>query len=225
MSVVMPYGSGLPKFFPNLTYQCNPQLQKIIAKHPESHNVFDLGAGGRRIAPHVKTVDFFDSGNTDIIADIHALPIENDSADLVISTGVLEHVENGDKFISEIKRTLKIGGCTYIEIPFLQQYHDDPIDSRRYTKDGLKRYLEQHGFEVLDSGFHIGASVTIATLNAYYAALLFEGNTMVHKALSNTAFFIVSLIGYPLKFLDKWLQHKPSAHRLAFGVYAYAKKK
>ncbi|MFT6072099.1 MAG: putative SAM-dependent methyltransferase [Alphaproteobacteria bacterium] len=221
----MPFGSGLYKIFPNLTYQCNAKLKDIIHNHPKSHTVYDLGAGGRRIAPHVQTVDMIDGENTDIVSDINKLPFDPETADLVIATGVLEHVECGDTFINEISRILKVGGHIYIEIPFMQQYHDDPIDSRRYTQAGLARYLEQKGFDVVESGFHIGPSVTIATLNAYYAGLLFEGDTIFHKIISNLAFFLVSLIGYPLKFLDMYLKHKKSAHRLAFGVFCYASKR
>lgn len=54
--------------------------------------------------------------------------------DLVIATGVLEHVEDGAKLIAEISRIVEPGGMTDIEMPFLQQYHDDPIDCRRYTR-------------------------------------------------------------------------------------------
>ena len=106
----------------------------------------------------------------------------------------------------------------------MQQYHDAPIDNRRFTMPGLKLFISQNGFEVEKNGFHIGPSVTIATLNAYYAGLLFEGDNPISKILSNAAFFIVSCFGWALKFLDKFLQHKESAHRLAFGVYATARK-
>ena len=33
---------------------------------------------------------------------------------------------------------------------------------------------------------------------------------------------MVHVVGWPLKFLDRWLARKPNAHRLAFGVYCTA---
>jgi len=106
----------------------------------------------------------------------------------------------------------------------MQQYHDDPIDSRRYTAPGLERLLTQHGFHDFRSGFHIGPGVAIATLNAYYAAMLFEGESRAAKIASNAAFFIATIIGKPFAWLDRWMKHKRSAHRLAFGVYCTARK-
>lgn len=66
--------------------------------------------------------------------------------------------------------------------------------------------------------------MTFFTIASYYAALLFEGETVLHKVISNVAFLIVSWIGYPLKYLDLFLKNKKSAHRLAFGVYCTAEK-
>ena len=74
------------------------------------------------------------------------------------------------------------------------------------------------------SGFHIGPSVTFFTIASYYAALLFEGETIFHKVVSNAAFLVVACIGHPLKYLDVLLKNKKSAHKLAFGVYCTAKK-
>ncbi len=90
---------------------------------------------------------------------------------------------------------------------------------------GLERLLEQSGFRPGESGFHIGPSVTMATLAAHYAALVLEGRSALSRALSASAFLGVSLLGYPLKFADRFLRKRPSAHKLAFGVYALGEKR
>lgn len=221
----MGYGSGLARIFPNLTYQCSPQVEKVVAAAAPGAMMLDLGAGGRRLHPDMKTVDFVDSGATDYVADVCAVPLEDAEVDLIVATGLLEHVQNEHDFLSECKRLVKPGGKLHIEVPFLQQYHDDPIDMRRYTQSGLEEFVQRYGFEVDQSGFHIGPSVTVATLNAYWASFLFPGNNPVSKVLSNGAFFLVSLMGYPMKFLDKWVMRNEQAHRLAFGVYVTATRK
>lgn len=220
----MGFGSGLSSYVPSLTYQCDPQAEAVVAKHGLQAVVYDLGAGGRKIAPHVQTVDFFDSPGTDIVADVTDLPIEADSADLVISTGLIEHVEDAGAVFREMHRILKPGGEVYIEIPFMQQHHDDPIDVRRYTVPGLALTLERHGFEVIDKGFNIGPTVAVLTLSSYWWAMLFEGENIVSKVLSNGVFLVFSVLALPFRYLDKWLMTKKSAYRLAFGVYCLARK-
>lgn len=220
----MGYGSGLPGFMPRLTWQCDPQVETLVSQYPEGSVILDMGAGGRRVAKHATTVDFVAGNDTDVVANVCDTPFDDDHADLVIATGLLEHLEDDDAFLREAFRVLKPGGRLHVEIPFMQQYHDDPIDSRRYTAPGLERLLSQHGFDRFESGFHIGPGVAIATLNAYYAAMLFEGKSLPARIASNGAFFVVTLLGKPFAWLDRWMKHKKSAHRLAFGVYCTARK-
>lgn len=220
----MAYGKGIAAHVPTLTWQPEPPLAALIGR---STGVgLDLGAGGRRLAPWIRTVDFVASPQTDIVADItREIPVDAGSADLVVATGVLEHVADEVGFLTECARLLKPGGTLYLEVPFMQQYHDDPIDVRRYTKSGLALRLEQAGFEIRDSGVHIGPTVTILTLSSYWWALIFEGWGMPGKVLGHAAFAGFSLAAWPLKFLDRWMIKKPSAHRLAFGVYCTAVKR
>ena len=225
MEAVMGYGSGLPAFIPRLTYQANPQVERVLRHHgPSSSVVVDLGAGGRRVAPHVITVDFMPSRETDCVADLCRTPFKTSSVDLVIATGVLEHVEDDRLVLEEIRRILRPGGVVHIEVPFLQQYHEDPIDCRRYTRPGLAKLLEQYGFVPQQVGCHIGPTVTVLTLLSYYAAVIFDGRSIISKIFSNAAFAAVSVIGWPFKFLDYWIISRPTAHRLAFGVYCTAKR-
>jgi SAM-dependent methyltransferase len=220
----MGYGSGLPAFMPKLTWQCDPQIDDLVAQYPEGSVILDMGAGGRRVAAHATTVDFVKCTGTDVVANVCDTPFEDNHADLVIATGLLEHLEDDDAFLAEAFRVLKPGGQLHVEIPFMQQYHDDPIDSRRYTGPGLERLLGQHGFTDFNTGFHIGPGVAIATLNAYYASMLFEGKSLPARIASNAAFFVATILGKPLVWMDRWMKHKKSAHRLAFGVYCTARK-
>ena len=221
----MGYGSGLPSFLVNLTWQCSPQVEKLASQLGEDDVALDMGAGGRRISANIKTVDMDDSGDTDYISDVCDVSLPDQSVDMIIATGLIEHLDSVDDFMKECDRLLKVGGTLHIEVPFLQQYHDDPIDVRRYTVPGLKRYMGHYGFESNSSGFHIGPSVTIATLNAYYAAMLFEGSSLPAKVMSNAAFLLTSLIWKPFTYLDWFLKKKKSAHRLAFGSYCTAIKR
>lgn len=212
------------RFFPPLTWQSDPQVESVARMAPPGARVVDLGAGGRRITPGTICVDFIPWAETDLVADVQRLPLREESVDVVFATGLLEHVEDDRAVIAEMARVLRPGGLAHVELPFLQQYHDDPIDCRRFTVSGLAREMERAGLQTVKSGFHIGPTVTMITLSAYYAALLFEGKSRAARAVSTGVFLAASTILYPLKYLDRWLLRKRSAHRLAFGVYCTARK-
>lgn len=220
----MPWGSGNHRWVPSLTWQCNPRIAGLLRGCDARSVIVDLGAGGRRVVPSVITVDFCRHPGTDIVADITDTPLPDGSVDLVISTGTLEHVHSEDGLLREIARILRPGGRAHIEVPFLQQYHDDPIDSRRYTLPGLQEFMQRYGLTPVESGVHIGPSVTIITLLSYYAALIFEGPTLAHRIASYGALAATSWLLAPLKYLDRFLARKKGAHRLAFGVFCTAVK-
>jgi len=212
------------RFFPSLTWQSDPQVDAVMRRTSPGERVVDLGAGGRQIAPGVLCVDFVPFANTGLVADVHQLPFRDGSVDCIFATGLLEHVEDHRQVLSEISRVLRPGGLAHVELPFLQQYHEDPIDCRRLTVDGLEREMKHAGLGTVKSGFHIGPTVTVLTLLAYYGALLFEGKSRPARAVSTGVYLLLSVLFYPFKFVDRLLLRKRSAHRLAFGVFCTAAK-
>jgi SAM-dependent methyltransferase len=220
----MGYGKGIAAIIPTLTWQASPKIDVLVRSLPTDARIIDLGAGGRKLAPNVITMDIDPRVAADYHGDITHTAFPDESFDLVLATGVLEHVEDDHALLCEMIRLTKPGGLVYIEIPFLQQYHDDPIDCRRYTQPGLARFMKGFGLEPVANGTHIGPSVTILTLNAYWISMFFEGPSLLHKLVSNGVFLVASTLFWPFKFLDAYLIRKPSAHRLAFGVYCAARK-
>src|SRR5215217_2352173 len=131
--------------------------------------IFNVGAGYTSLGERVVNIDIFDSGTTDIIASAMALPFPDNSADLVILQGVLEHVEDAASTLTESFRVLKPGGVFYTEMPFLQPYHESPIDLRRSTKSGLATLCGP--LVEIESGIHIGPGATFAwLLREFWAA-------------------------------------------------------
>ena len=212
------------RFFPTLTWQSDPQVESVLGQAPAKARILDLGAGGRLIAPGVICVDFIPFPHTRLVADVQRLPVRDGAVDLIFATGLLEHVEDEKAVLAEMSRVLRPGGLAHVELPFLQQYHEDPIDCRRLTVDGLRREMKRAGLSAEKAGFHIGPTVTVLTLLAYYGALLFEGRSRPARAVSTAVFFLLSALFFPFKFLDRLLLRKRSAHRLAFGVFCTARK-
>jgi len=77
------------------------------------------------------------------------LPFSNNYFDVVLSSQVLEHVEEVNQYLSECNRVLKKNGLLFLSTHGTWQYHTQ-IDVQRWTSYGLKRLIESFGFEIND---------------------------------------------------------------------------
>lgn len=222
----MPFGpEGLYRAVPRLAWQAVPQVERVLALVPSGARVVDLGAGGRRITPDTVCVDFLRLGSTNVIGDVSRLPFLDATADLVYATGLFEHVVDERAVLAEMARILRPGGLAHIEVPFLEQYHEDPIDVRRMTVPGLVLALEAHGFDVVAKGPHIGPTAMLLNMWARWWALVFDGSSLPARALSFGVFTACSIVAWPFQFLDAFLIRKRGAHTLAMGIYCTARKR
>lgn len=61
------------------------------------------------------------SNLTLICADVQALPFKNESVDVIMHQGLLEHFTNGEKILMEQSSVLKMNGLLLVDVP--QRYH------------------------------------------------------------------------------------------------------
>jgi SAM-dependent methyltransferase len=218
----MPFGPrGIYRLIPRLSWQADEQVSKVEKTVGPRARIVDLGAGGRKISPSTVCLDFIAQENTDVIGDVQRLPFKDGSLDLVYATGLFEHVRDE---LAEMRRVLKVGGLVHVEVPFLEQYHEDPIDCRRMTVQGLELEMSAFGFDTVKKGAHIGPTVTLLNMFARWVSLWLEGDNAVCKAASFAAYASLATLLYPFKFLDWILIKKKNAHRLAMGVYYTGKR-
>ena len=83
------------------------------------------------------------------LRDDGTLPLEDGSADAVLSTQVLEHVEDPGRYLEECRRVLRPGGRMLLSTHGLMVYHPDPDDFWRWTCAGLRRSVQDAGFRVV----------------------------------------------------------------------------
>jgi SAM-dependent methyltransferase len=90
-------------------------------------------------------------GNPNATLDLEpngSVPVEDGSFDAVLSTQVLEHVEDPGLYLSECFRVLRPGGRLLLSTHGVFMYHPDPDDYWRWTGAGLQRAVREAGFEI-----------------------------------------------------------------------------
>jgi len=89
--------------------------------------------------------------------DLCALPFPEDHFDLVIATDVLEHIDEPDAGVAELRRVLRPGGTLIVTVPAFESLwglqDDVSHHKRRYRRDELVVQLRAAGFIVARS-FH-----------------------------------------------------------------------
>ncbi len=85
--------------------------------------------------------------------DADALPLEDASIDLAVSTDVLEHLDDDVAAVREIARVLVPGGAALVTVPAYPRLfsgHDRALDHRRrYTRETLLEAIRGGGLEPL----------------------------------------------------------------------------
>lgn len=98
--------------------------------------------------------------------DIHEIPFEDDSIDIIFCNHVLEHVDNDMKALSEMKRVLKPGGWAILQVPFFYPlpettYEDKSIvDPKEREKafgqdDHVRMYGQDYAKRLASSGLNV----------------------------------------------------------------------
>jgi SAM-dependent methyltransferase len=134
---------------------------------PRGGRVLDFGCADMPyrscLGPGVEYVGADLPGNDDatvIIGPDGILPVADQSYDTVLSTQVLEHVQDPRNYLSECLRVLKPGGRLLLSTHGVFPYHPDPADLWRWTCEGLRREVESAGFEIEHFEGVIGMAAT-----------------------------------------------------------------
>ncbi|MCC7500658.1 glycosyltransferase [Candidatus Nomurabacteria bacterium] len=84
----------------------------------------------------------------DIVTNLEeaSLPLTDGYCDTVLLFNVLEHINNRELLLREIRRVLKRERVFIGVVPFLVAVHPDPHDYVRFTDEGLRDLLTKAGF-------------------------------------------------------------------------------
>lgn len=136
-------------------------LEELIARHVADRDVavaVDVGSGSAPyrslLELHVaryRTADLPGQGAELEVGPDGGVALADASADLVLSNQVLEHVDDPDVHLHELARLLAPHGLLLISTHGYWMYHPTPRDYWRWTGPGLRRTLDRHGFDVLET--------------------------------------------------------------------------
>lgn len=209
---------GPRRILPSLTIQSRPQIKKTLALLQPAAKICDIGSGGRKITKDIFTIDKKQFKNTDLVCDAHEIKLPDNSFDCVFCTGLLEHVEDPGRVVLEIKRILRPDGIFHLEVPFVQGYHPDPYDYRRWTLEGIRFFCAQYAFKEIRSGSCSGPSSALSwVINAWLLSIF--GRGLIGSIVDIISRFIL----FPLKYIDFLIPEK-NHHYIASGVYFVGRK-
>ena len=109
-----------------------------------------------------------DTSNVDIFGSAYDIPQDDESFDSVLSTAVLEHLEDPQAALREACRVLKSSGFAIYTAPLFWHLHEEPRDFFRYTRYGLDYLFRAAGFKVIEIIPMSGFWITFGTEFSYY---------------------------------------------------------
>jgi SAM-dependent methyltransferase len=202
-----------------ISKRSDARVESLIRSLGPGAVILNVGAGGKMLGEYVINLDIYPTGSTHALASVFSLPFADGAADLVILQGVLEHVLDPGRAVAEVVRVLRPGAVFYTEMPFLEPYHEAPIDVSRRTQNGLIHLCLP--LTEVDSGIHVGPASTLTwVLREFLAALVSCGNPMVYRRANS----LIGWVLFPLRNLDHWFERHGHFHRIAGAFYYIGRK-
>lgn len=167
----------------------NRELNRLIERLNESQpsKVLDVGAKDAPYAENIHcdqylTLDLDPAHDPDLCCDVHDIDSHDNAFDAIIATEVLEHTHSPRRVVSEIHRVLKPEGICLLSVPFIYQYHPDPKDYFRYTRDSLRTFFQDYDrCEVHPHGNRLQAIWLLLTTSKKSLGLLSWLNPLIAK--------------------------------------------
>ena len=120
------------------------------------------------------------------------LPMDGGSVDAVLSTEVLEHVDDPQTYLSEAFRVLRPGGRMLLSTPGIFVWHPDPVDYWRWTSQGLRLEVERAGFEIVHFEGIVG--LTASGLQLFHDGVAYRLRPRLQQAFALLMNGVYSLI-------------------------------
>lgn len=172
-----------------------PPLRNAFLKVPVASTLFDGGAGSGEFLRMALAHGFaksvialeFDAQNFTrlqenlggdpraklIRGSLLEIPLADESVDMVMSTQVIEHIDDHEKAAAELCRVLKPGGHALITVPHPPEpFPNDDHRREGYTADELAALFSPHGMTPLHTDYFLVRDTTDRLLAAWRMPML-----------------------------------------------------
>ncbi len=185
--------------------------KRKIAKHvPGSGRILDIGSGTAPVSPDLTRTVLADvsaeamknvEGTATVVTSITQMSFEAASFDCILCSEVLEHIQDDEKAVAELRRVLKPGGVLVVTVPFQKRFwaEDDEFVGhvRRYDPGELEQKLRSGGFQIIKtyklSGM-IERWLTHKSLRAYQKGGSMTGRPLLLLRIANTLLLLILII-------------------------------
>lgn len=148
---------------------CTSWVIRQLSALPAGSRILDAGAGELRFKPHCAHLDYvaqdfgqydgggdgtglqtgkWDNSRLDIISDITAIPVPDESFDAILCTEVFEHIPDAISAIREFARILKPEGTLLLTAPFNSLTHFAPYHFCGYNRYWYLHHLPRMGLNI-----------------------------------------------------------------------------
>jgi ubiquinone/menaquinone biosynthesis C-methylase UbiE/uncharacterized protein YbaR (Trm112 family) len=185
----------------NKPYHLDLAHLNIIENLNNSSTILEIGCGGGQMRNYIESKghqyigtdisktrvhDWLQEyGGPDILCDVHVLPFQDQTFDVVYSAAVTEHLTCPYLVVQEVARVLKPGGFYLGNVSFLEPWHDDSLF--HMSPLGAFELLKQADFEILYiwpgqnySGFHAMMNMSNKVLKSLQ--FIGHGTYLLYKA-------------------------------------------
>jgi SAM-dependent methyltransferase len=201
--------------------RCSQYCRHLLGQFDKNSIILNIGSGpdvymGR---PDIINIDIFGFDEVDLIADAADLPLNSDSADLIINRAMLEHVARPKMIVNEMHRLLKTGGRIICYLPFMVPFHAAPGDYHRWTISGVRALFKD--FDELEILIGNGPTSAFLWIFQEWLSILFSFGS---KTLHDVILLSLMAVTFPLKLLDLFMVHLPYAENISSIFCVMGKK-
>jgi SAM-dependent methyltransferase len=139
-----------------MSTSANLKAMHFFCDHTEeAERVIDIGCGSKPFEPLFKGkeyigFDFNPIDNTVLLHDLNnPLPLDDNSAEAIILSEVLEHHPNPFALLAEVNRVVSPSAKIFISTPFALPVHGAPFDFHRYTHFFYEHLCEKYEWELV----------------------------------------------------------------------------
>lgn len=204
------FGWSLSKRLSLTSYYLHQDLTQFAKVIGPTRRVVDIGSS--KSAPYQSLfnteeyvrLDYFESA--DVSGDAENLPFGSQVACAVILTEVLEHLPNPKVALQEIHRILNHEGFLIVTVPLIWGIHDY-VDYQRWTESGLRKLLQETGYEIVDMKLRGGIFSMLGCMISQVPRQVFgelqEQNSVV-KAFYVLSWVLLTPIPWLASYLDRF---------------------